>query len=168
MREAFIILAVSAIWIPVWAQVSVPEPTRATRWSAAQMQDIAKRAAGKVDPQRKVGIEQLLQPSPGECDRWVPIVLHRTGPSEGEIHEKIADFIVVRDGHAIVFVGGRLLNAQSGTCGETRGTGIDGGTRYELRTGDTLYIPPKMAHQIVVEPGEHLTATVIKIVPQAN
>ena len=35
-----------------------------------------------------------------------------------------------------------------------RGKSIEGGTKYPIAAGDTLYIPANVVHQFIVEPGE--------------
>jgi mannose-6-phosphate isomerase-like protein (cupin superfamily) len=92
--------------------------------------------------------------------------IYRTGRSQSEIHEKQADFIVVRDGEGVILAGGKMIGGKQERANELRGDSIDGGTRYSVAAGDSLYIPAGMPHQFFVEPGKHLAITIVKLTQQ--
>lgn len=92
-------------------------------------------------------------------------VIYRTGNSGSEIHEKLADFIFVREGEGSIVIGGKLIGGQPSGPGEIRGESIEGGTRYPVAAGDTLFIPANMPHQFFVEKGKHWVITIVKITP---
>ena len=72
---------------------------------------------------------------------------------QAELHEKLADLIVVQSGHAAIVIGGRILDGQMAAPDEIRGTLIDGGERQSLNAGDILHIPAKTPHQVLVDSG---------------
>lgn len=93
-------------------------------------------------------------------------VLYRVGNSQAEIHTKQADFIVVRDGEGTVLAGGKIVDGKPSGPDELRGASIEGGTKYKLTAGDSLYVPANTVHQFLIEPGKHFTAVIIKVTPK--
>ena len=133
------------------------DPTNAVYWSAAQMKESDARLASRVNPQTHNAGAQLIASAN---------VIYRTGPSQSEIHEKQADFIVVRDGEGMILAGGKMIGGKPERANELRGDSIDGGTRYQVAAGDSLYIPAGMPHQFFVESGKHLAITIVKLTQQ--
>ncbi|MEO5923002.1 MAG: hypothetical protein ABIR70_04160 [Bryobacteraceae bacterium] len=125
-------------------------------WTNADMARIQKEMAGKMDPARHLG---TARPSDSI------LMVHRDGPSEAEIHQKEADFILVKDGEGTVLVGGTLLESRVDRPTELRGKPGTGGKLYELKTGDMLYVPANTVHQFLVAPGKTFTAIIVKITP---
>ncbi len=121
------------------------------------MKSIDQKLAANVNPQTHVGVQRLMDSA---------IVVHRVGPSGAEIHTKEGDFIFVLAGEGTVLAGGTIVDGKSSGPDELRGKSIDGGTRYPLKAGDSIFIPANMVHQFLVEPGKEFTATIVKIVPK--
>lgn len=142
---------------PPTAARPTADPKTPVFWTAAQMKAIDQRAATRVSPTTNMAGEALLASAS---------VIYRTGNSQAEAHEKLADFIFVREGGGSIIVGGRILGGQPSGAGEIRGDSIDSGTRYEVAAGDTLYIPANTPHQFFVEPGKHWVITIVKITPK--
>ena len=130
------------------------DPMNAVYWSAAQMKETDARLASRVNPQTHNAGAQLIASANA---------IYRTGPSQSEIHEKQADFIVVRDGAGVILVGGKMVGGKPERANELRGDSIEGGTRYSVATGDSLYIPAGMPHQFFVDAGKHLAITIVKL-----
>ena len=126
-------------------------------WSAAQLKDVDKAALGKLNPERHLGTERLLDSA---------FVAFRNGSGEAELHEKLADLIVVRSGEGAVLIGGKMIDGKPTGPGEVRGKSIEGGTRYPIAAGDVLYVPANTVHQFWMEPGQSFTAMVVKITPK--
>jgi quercetin dioxygenase-like cupin family protein len=63
-------------------------------------------------------------------------------------------------------IGGRMIEGKPTGPGEMRGKSIEGGTKYPVAAGDTLYVPAHIVHQFVMEPGQSFTALVVKITPK--
>jgi quercetin dioxygenase-like cupin family protein len=70
----------------------------------------------------------------------------RTKAGEAEAHANDADIFHVLEGTATFIVGGTITGAHETAPGETRGTGLDGGEAYELKTGDVITIPVGIPH----------------------
>jgi mannose-6-phosphate isomerase-like protein (cupin superfamily) len=133
------------------------DPATAVYWSAAQMKETDARLASRVNPQTHNAAAQLIASANA---------IYRTGPSQSEIHEKQADLIVVRDGEGVILVGGKMIGGKPERANELRGDSIDGGTRYTVAAGDSLYIPAGMPHQFFVDTGKHLAITIVKLTSQ--
>ena len=126
-------------------------------WSSAQQKDFDKQALSKLNADRHLGTERLLDSA---------FVAYRNGNGEAEIHEKQADLLMIRSGEGTVLVGGKIVEGKPSGPDEIRGKSIEGGTRYPIAAGDILYIPANIVHQFVVEPGKSFTAMVVKITPK--
>ncbi len=150
-------LLVVACLIPFQAPLPAADPAQPLFWSSNQNQGFDKLAESKLNPDRHLGTERLLDSA---------FVAYRNGPGEAEIHEKQADLLLIRSGQGTVLVGGKIVDGKPSGPDEVRGKSIEGGTRYPIAAGDTLYIPANTVHQFLVEPGKSFTAMVVKITPK--
>jgi mannose-6-phosphate isomerase-like protein (cupin superfamily) len=133
------------------------DPTQPLYWSASQLKDADKKANSKLNPERHLGTERLLDSA---------FVAYRNGPGEPELHEKLADLIIVRSGSGGVLIGGKMIGGKPSAPDEVRGGSIEGGTKYPIAAGDTLYVPAGVVHQFVMDPGQAFTAMVVKVTPK--
>jgi len=133
------------------------DPDQPRFWSSSQQQDFDKLALAKLNPERHLGTERLIDSA---------FVAYRNGPGEAEIHEHQADLLLIRSGEGAVLVGGKIVEGKPTGAGEIRGKAIDGGTPYPIHAGDILYIPANTVHQFQVEAGKSFTAMVLKITPK--
>lgn len=133
------------------------DPKTPVFWSAQQMKEIDTGLAPRVSTQTNMAGARLLASAN---------VIYRVGDSGSEIHEKLADLIFVREGEGAIVVGGKLIGGQPSGPDEIRGTSLEGGTRYPVAAGDTIYIPANMPHQFFVEKGKHWVITIVKITPK--
>ena len=132
-------------------------PQAPIHWTAKQMADLEAKIKSSVDPSRHLGLERLLDSA---------TLIYRDGPSEAEVHLKLADFITVRAGEGEVVVGGTIVDGKTSAPDELRGKGIQGGTRYRFAAGDILYIPADTVHQFFATQGKSFTVTIVKITPK--
>jgi mannose-6-phosphate isomerase-like protein (cupin superfamily) len=121
------------------------------------MSEIAQKAVAALNPDRHLGTERMLDSA---------FVAFRNGSGEAEVHVKQADLILVKSGTGTVLVGGKIVEGKPSAADEIRGKAIEGGTKYPIAAGDTLYIPANTVHQFVIEPGQSFTAMVVKITPK--
>jgi mannose-6-phosphate isomerase-like protein (cupin superfamily) len=133
------------------------DPITPIFWSAKQMADLGAEAGTRVSPDTHMAGVRLVSSAS---------MIYRAGDSGSEIHEKQADFISVLEGEGAILVGGRMIGGKPGAADEIRGDSIEGGTRYPVKTGDTIYIPANMPHQFFVEKGKHWVITIVKITPK--
>jgi mannose-6-phosphate isomerase-like protein (cupin superfamily) len=133
-----------------------PDPPTPVFWSAADIRKIDDRLAAQQNPATHNAGARLI-PSAN--------AIYRTGPSGSEIHEKQGEIIFIREGEGTIVVGGKMVGGKTERTNEIRGDSIDGGTRYAVTAGDSLYIPANMPHQFFVDPGKHFAITIVKLNP---
>jgi mannose-6-phosphate isomerase-like protein (cupin superfamily) len=159
-----VVVAVSALGglgllaqAPRGGQPAAGDPKTPVFWSAQRMKEIDTGLSTRVSPQTNMAGERLIASAN---------VIYRAGDSGSEIHEKLADLIFVREGEGSIVVGGKLIGGQTTAPDEIRGDSLEGGTRYPVTAGDTIYIPANMPHQFFVEKGKHWVITIVKITPK--
>jgi mannose-6-phosphate isomerase-like protein (cupin superfamily) len=138
------------------APIRAADPVIPRYWSAAQLRETEAKLPSKINPDLHLSTERLLDSA---------FILHRNGNSTAEIHDSLADFIVIREGEGAILTGGRMIDAKRTAPGEQRGSAIEGGTRYPVASGDMIYVPANTPHQFLVDPGKHFTATIVKVTP---
>jgi uncharacterized RmlC-like cupin family protein len=84
---------------------------------------------------------------------------------QAELHENVADLIVVQSGQATIIIGGRILNGKTTAPNEIRGTSIEGGERLSLRAGDVVHVPVRTPHQ-VIDTSQAFDYLVLKVASQ--
>jgi mannose-6-phosphate isomerase-like protein (cupin superfamily) len=94
------------------------------------------------------------------------LIVRRDSAGEVELHWRMNDIFVVKNGRATITLGGRIEHNHEIAPSEWRGGEIIGGTKRELATGDLLLIPAGVPHQIVVPPGGTFTYFAIKTLAQ--
>jgi mannose-6-phosphate isomerase-like protein (cupin superfamily) len=152
MRKTILLVAVAAL-VPLQAA----DPTAPVYWSAAQTTALDQTAVSRLNKQAGLGTSRLMDSA---------FILYREGNSQAEIHTEQADFIFFREGEGAVIVGGKIVNGKPTGAGEIRGASIDGGTKYPVKAGDSIYVPKGAPHQFWLESGQHFTATIVKITPK--
>jgi mannose-6-phosphate isomerase-like protein (cupin superfamily) len=152
MRIITLLLVVGAL-VPLRAA----DPTSPVYWSADQTRELDKTAASRLNKAAGLGTSRLMDSA---------FILYREGNSQAEIHTEQADFIFFREGEGVVIVGGKIVNGKPSGAGEIRGDSIDGGTKYPVKAGDSIFVPKGMPHQFWLESGQHFTATIVKITPK--
>jgi mannose-6-phosphate isomerase-like protein (cupin superfamily) len=133
------------------------DPATAVFWNAARMKEIDQQLASRQDPTTHNAGTALIASANA---------IYRTGPSQSEIHEKQGDLIFIREGEGTIVVGGKMIGGKPERPNEIRGDSIEGGTRYAVAAGDSIYIPANMPHQFFVENGKHWAITIVKLNPQ--
>ncbi len=154
MKFAFL---AASVCLALVTAVRAADPVRPMFWSATQNKDFDKKAIAKLNDERHLGTERLIDSA---------FVAFRNGSGEAELHVKQADLLLIRSGSGTVLIGGEMIEGKSTGPDEIRGKSITGGTRYPVVAGDTLYVPRNTVHQFLMEPGQSFTAMVIKITPK--
>jgi sugar lactone lactonase YvrE/mannose-6-phosphate isomerase-like protein (cupin superfamily) len=156
-----IALAVALVFTATLAIAQQPTGTaqQPIVWSAKQLAELEKKIASNIDPARHLGLERMVEGG--------ATLIYRDGPSEAEVHTRLADFITIRSGEGQVLIGGTIVEGRATADGELRGSGIKGATTYKVSGGDILYIPANTVHQFVLAPGKHFVVTIVKITPSA-
>jgi mannose-6-phosphate isomerase-like protein (cupin superfamily) len=87
----------------------------------------------------------------------------RAASGGAEVHAHYDDIFVVTDGKATLITGGTILNAKTGSDGETTGSGIRNGRSQAIVKGDIVHIPAGTPHQLILAPGSEYSSIVIKV-----
>ena len=77
---------------------------------------------------------------------WRVMTSLRTGGGEAEQHAVDTDILHVLEGSATFITGGVMTGAHETAPGETRGTGLEGGTERTLSVGDVITIAAGVPH----------------------
>jgi mannose-6-phosphate isomerase-like protein (cupin superfamily) len=141
------------ILIPMFAA----DPPGVVVWKASEMKTREKELAGKMSD-KKVASETLAT-----FGNHLTMLAHREGDGEVEVHDKMADILVIQSGEATLIVGGTVVGGHNTAPGETRGASITGGEKKTLGAGDAVHIPAKIPHQMMVANGKKVTYFVVKV-----
>jgi mannose-6-phosphate isomerase-like protein (cupin superfamily) len=147
MRKLFPLL----ILIPIFAS----GPSGVTVWKAGDFKAKEKELTGKMSD-KKVASETLES-----YGNHLTMLAHREGDGEVEVHDKMADILVIQSGEATLIVGGTVVGGHTTAPGETRGVSITGGEKKMLGAGDAVHIPAKVPHQMLV--AKKITYFVVKV-----
>ena len=78
----------------------IADPAQPLFWSSSQNKDFDKKAVAKLNAERHLGTERMLDSA---------FVAFRNGNGEAELHEKQADLLLIRSGEGTVLVGGKIV-----------------------------------------------------------
>ncbi len=132
------------------------ESTGFVIWKAEELKSADGELATQVE--NHLAVERL-----GEFGSHFGLIVFRDADGEAEVHESHTDLWVVQKGQATLIVGGEVVDARETGPGEIRGPSIDGGKSYRLQPGDVVNIPPRTAHQVLVEEGTTFTYLILKV-----
>ena len=141
------------ILVPMFAA----DPPGFTMWKASDLKAKDKELAGKMSD-KKVASETLAT-----YGNHLTMLAHREGDGEVEVHDKMADVLVIMSGEASLIVGGTVVGGHTTAPGEIRGASITGGEKKALAAGDAVHIPAKVPHQMLVANGKKIEYFVVKV-----
>src|SRR6202049_3780887 len=117
-------------------------------WKGDAVNKSGEELAGQLDDQ-KLGWKPL-----GTYGNHYMGISRREGDGSAEVHETQVDVWIVQAGEATLIVGGTMVQPKTVKPNEIRGTSIEGGETKQLKTGDIVHIPVKVAHQLKIAPGK--------------
>jgi len=126
-------------------------------WKATDIHSKGVALGKKIDA-NKVASEMLVAEGSPTFQ-----VSHREGSGQSELHDSETDIIFISEGQVTMVYGGTMVGGKVTAPGQTRGTGIDGGTEVALGPGDVMHLPAKVPHQMKLAPGAKLTYFVAKV-----
>ena len=91
------------------------------------------------------------------------MISHRTATGRVEVHEAVADFVMVQSGTATLVTGGEVVDRVTTGANEIGGSSIKGGVSRTVSAGDVYVIPPGVPHWYVLESGGQITCLLIKV-----
>jgi len=133
------------------------EPAGYKYWNAQRLLDSERALAPKMSS-LKVASERV-----GTFGNHHALALHREGSGQAELHQRLADLMVIQSGTATLVVGGTIVKPHATEAGEIRGQSIDGGTRQKISAGDIIHIPAKTPHQLLLDAGQQLNYFTLKV-----
>jgi mannose-6-phosphate isomerase-like protein (cupin superfamily) len=139
-------------------QSGTPAPGGVRIWTAKEMHATAETLSKKLDAIKYAG-----EPQGTDGNRTFSIA-HREASGMAEIHDTVADILVISEGQITFVYGGTMVDPKVTAPGETRGPSITGGKEVKLGPGDIMHIPAKIPHQFKLDPGAKLTYFVAKVV----
>jgi mannose-6-phosphate isomerase-like protein (cupin superfamily) len=80
-----------------------------------------------------------------------------------ELHDKLADLLIMVGGSAILQSGGTIVDSKSVGPGETRGVALTGYRERTLHLGDVIHIPAGVPHLMKLEKNTSVLYFVVKI-----
>lgn len=92
--------------------------------------------------------------------------VNRATTGEAEIHERTEEVFIAQSGQADVLLGDRLVGDHQIGVGEWRGGEIRNASRYHLKAGDLLWIPPRTAHKVMIASGDTFRYLALKSAPR--
>lgn len=134
---------------------SADEPSFAM-WKASEMKGWAKELAPKVK-------DGLYAETMSNMGGYSFMRILRVATGQAELHENMADIMLVVSGDATLVTGGMVTEPKTTAPHEIRGSGISGGAEHKLAPGDVITVPPKMPHQVKLAPGKQVTYLTVKI-----
>ena len=146
----------------IWS-IAIAAPVLAQSASGAQVyagKDVAAQLEALIAPAKASGSSGATL---GDFQSHAIKLSVRASSGGAEIHAHFDDIFFVTDGSATLVTGGQVQHAQTAPDGETKGSGIDGGTRQVIRKGDVVNIPAGTPHQLILAPGETYSSIVIKV-----
>lgn len=87
----------------------------------------------------------------------------RSSTGEAEVHAHFDDIMVVMGGSATLITGGHLIAPHTKADGESKGSGIRGGVKEEVATGDIIHVPAGTPHQLIIPKGTIFRVFVVKV-----
>ena len=139
------------------AALPADEPAGFKMWTGADLKAAQKKLSSNLTPQ-KMATEQF-----GATGNHSFMMAHREASGEAELHEKVADVMVVQSGEGTLVVGGKVVGGKTTAPSEIRGASIEGGVSKKMAAGDIFHIPGNTPHQVMVAAGKQITYFVIKV-----
>ena len=91
------------------------------------------------------------------------MISHRVATGRVEVHQAVADFVVVQSGTATLITGGEVVDQVTTGANELGGSSIKGGVSRTVTAGYVYVIPPGVPHWYVLQPGVEITCLLIKV-----
>ena len=135
-----------------------PQAAKLDHWSPAQLMERAQHLRQLAAKGAGVASE-TLEKYPGHYT----MLAFRDRTGGAELHQNFADVYYILDGHATLLTGGEVVDSNTATPGEIRGTSVKGGSAQELNTGDVVHVPAGMPHQMLLPEGGTITYFVVKV-----
>ena len=149
-------LALAVALVPVLQA----EPPGFVMWSASALEQRDAALSARVGPDHSARETLADYGNPSGAHRFR--FIRRDADGIPEQHEHIEDVVFIQSGEGTLHVGGDMVD-RTGSNGEYKGTGIAGGNRYPVGTGDIIRIPADSPHRYLVPDGGHVTYVLVRV-----
>ena len=144
------------VFVIAWMGVAATGSGDGVRiWTNQDLSTLIKSLSGTGKPSESKTI--------GDFGDHSVMVVHREADGQVEVHAEKHDVIIVRDGSGTLVTGGSVIGGKQSAPDEIRGERIENGNSARLHTGDVIYIPAKVPHQVLLGKGETITYEAVKI-----
>lgn len=130
-------------------------------YSAQQLKQMGQQMRHQAE-QSGGTVAKILNKYPGSST----MLVFRDKTGQSELHQNMADVIVVLEGQGVLISGGSMVNGKTSAPNEVRGDGVQGGTRVAMKVGDILHVPAGIPHQVILEPGNSILYFAAKVPQQ--
>jgi mannose-6-phosphate isomerase-like protein (cupin superfamily) len=142
---------------PLWAQGH--QQNRVVYWAAA---DLRSTETKDLTPQAKAAASGVGSKTYMDLDTHKVMIAHREKAGTPELHTGETDVFMVQSGGGVLQVGGDIVDRKDSANGAT-GTSIRGGELHTMGVGDVINIPPNVAHNWLLKPGQSVTYFIVKV-----
>jgi mannose-6-phosphate isomerase-like protein (cupin superfamily) len=151
----FVVLSAGAAWL--WAQGR--EQNRVVYWPAAELRSAETK---DLTPQAKAASNGVGSRTFMNLETHKVMMAHREKPGTPELHKAETDVFMIQSGGGVLQVGGEIVDRKDNAAGAT-GSSIRGGEKHEMGVGDVINIPPNVAHNWLLTPGQSVTYFIVKV-----
>lgn len=141
----------------VWAQSR--EQNRVVYWAAG---DLRSTETKELTPQAKAASSGVGSKTFMDLETHKVMMAHREKPGVPELHKAETDVFMIQSGGGILQVGGEIVDRKDSPNGAT-GSSIRGGEKHMMTVGDAINIPPNVAHNWLLTPGQSVTYFIVKV-----
>ena len=99
-------------------------------------------------------------------DTHAMMISHREVTGRVEVHQTVADVVVVQSGTATLVTGGEVVDPVTTGPNEIGGASIKGGISRTVSAGDVYEIPAGVPHQYLLPAGGQITCFLVKVMKQ--
>jgi mannose-6-phosphate isomerase-like protein (cupin superfamily) len=154
-RGVFIVLCVAGV--SLWGQSR--EQNRVVYWTAAELRSTE---AKELIPGAKAARSGIGSKTFMDLQTHKVMMAHREQPGTPELHKAETDVFVIESGGGVLQVGGEIVDRKDSPAGAT-GSSITGGEKHTMAVGDVINIPPNVAHNWLLTPGQSVTYFIVKV-----
>ena len=158
MRRFFVFFLtvsfLSGLPAPLQAQVE----SEYLHWDAGAFDALGDALSETLEATTDRGVAVASMLAPSESRHHYLVVVRRSQSGAPEIHADQTDIFLILEGSGTLIVGGQPMDSPA--------QGIRGGKRFRVAPGDIVNVPFGTWHQTVLEPGESMTAVVVKVVEE--
>jgi mannose-6-phosphate isomerase-like protein (cupin superfamily) len=123
----------------------------------------ADQVVASVSPNSEAAAEPLAVSVLSDQGHYQYVSVRRTESGVAESHDIWSDVTVIREGSGALILGGYIYGGREEEPGEWRGGTIQSGQRKSLSPGDVVVVPAGTPHQILLDEGESIVYTVVKV-----